>query len=224
MASGTPKRCAPAEGGQAIVEFLFTALTMMLVILGVLQMALILNAFSLVRYAAYNAARSGIVNGGDLEKMKEAARVSLLATFPSHGRADTARGFTENYLGAKAVDDNPILNDLGEAITKVEIVNKDALPCGQVVTFDDPVDTPDASLTVKVTHSYEMVVPFVNRLLYYVYRQVLGGGYENEDIFQISAKTDQLRRSGAFRDIEYRIRLIGVYTMRLQSDFANPDC
>jgi hypothetical protein len=207
-----------------MAEFVIIAITLLFTILGVIQMALVLNAFTLVRYAAYNAARAGIVHGGDKDAMKEAARISLLATFPSHGRADTPRGFMENYLGSQLTDSNSLLNDQGEEITKVEIFNKKNLPCGAVVTFDDPVDAKDSTITVKVTHYYELVIPLVGRMLYYVYKQASHGGYQGEDVNQVAAKTDQLRRSGSFHDIEYRIPLVGVYTMRMQSDLVNEDC
>ncbi len=208
-----------------MAEFVIIAITMLFTILGVLQLALVLNGYTLVRYAAYNAARAAIVHGGDQEKMEEAARVSLLATFPGHGRADTPRGFMENYNGARATDTNPLLTFFLEPITKVEIVHKDGINCGQVVTFDDPVDTPDATITVKVTHNYEMVIPLVNRLLFYVYTQIRSGaGYQNETVNQVTAITDGKRRTGEFRDIEYRIPLVAAYTMRLQSDYAPPGC
>ena len=207
-----------------MAEFVIIAITMMFTILGVLQLALVLNAYTLVRYAAYNAARSAIVHGGDQDKMDEAARLSLLGTFPSHGRADTPRGFMENYEGAKATD-SAVPTFFGDPITKVEIVHKEGIACGQVVTFDDPVDTPDATLTVKVTHNYEMVIPLVNRMLFFVYSQIRSGaGYQNETVNQVAGITDGKRRSGNFRDIEYRIALVAAYTMRLQSDFAPPGC
>ena len=66
-----------SEQGQGMVEFVIIAITMLFTILGVLQMALVLNAYTLVRYAAYNAARAGIVHGGNLDQMKEAERISL---------------------------------------------------------------------------------------------------------------------------------------------------
>ena len=208
-----------------MAEFVIIALTMLFVLLGVIQLALVLNAYTMVRYAAYNAARAGIVHGGDKDKMVEAARQSLLATFPSHGRASSALGMMENYQGAVATDQNPLLNNFfGKPITDVEIINNGA-NCGDVVTFDDPVDTPNAAITVKVTHYYELVIPLVSRILFYVYTELRGGGgYNNEDINQLTAITDGKRRvSGQFRDIEYRIALHGFYTMRLQSDFRK-DC
>jgi len=225
MAAHLSRKSVNNESGQAMAEFVIIAITMMFTILGVLQLALVLNAYTLVRYAAYNAARSAIVHGGNQDRMDEAARLSLLGTFPSHGRADTPRGFMENYEGAKATDSLTTLAFFGDPITKVEIVHKEGIGCGQVVTFDDPVDTPDATVTVKVTHYYEMVIPLVNRMLFYVYSQIRSGvGYQNETVNQVAGITDGKRRTGNFRDIEYRIPLIAAYTMKLQSDFTPPGC
>ncbi len=124
-----------------MAEFVIIALTMLFTLLGVIQLALVLNAYTMVRYAAYNAARAGIVHGGDRDKMVEAARQSLLATFPSHGRASSALGMMENYQASVATDQNTVLNNFfGKPITDVEIINNGA-NCGDVVTFDDPVDT-----------------------------------------------------------------------------------
>lgn len=219
-----PPRNSSNEQGQAIAEFVIIAMTLLFVLLGVIQFALILNAYNLVKYAAYNAARAAIVTGADEEKMKEAARLSLLATFPSHGRADTTLGLMENYEGAKLTDSLPTF--FGDPITKVEVLHKDGVGCGQPVTFDDPVDTESSIITVRVTHYYEMVVPFANRLLFFVYNQIRNqGGYGGQDVNQVAAVADGARRPGGqFFDIEYRLPLTAYYTMRMQSDFIAPGC
>ena len=80
------------EKGQALAEFVIVVITLLFTILGVIQLALALNAYSLVRYAAYNAARAASVHSGSQEKMEDAARISLLAIFPRHGRADHRLG------------------------------------------------------------------------------------------------------------------------------------
>ena len=204
------------ETGQAIVEFLLVSITFLFVILGVLQLALALNAYALVRYAAYNAARAAIVHQGDHSKMMEAARISLLATFPQHGRADHRRGFTENYLAAKLTDSNPALTYYHEPITDVKILGSR----NKIVTFDDPTQANDGVITVQVVHQYELVLPLVNRIIFYVYTLWRGeGGYGNRSIDRMLAETDTMRRgSGEFHDIEYRIPLVAHYTMRMQSD------
>lgn len=204
-----------------MVEFVFIAMTMLFVILGVMQLALVLNAYTMVHYAAYNAARAAVVHGGDSDKMQEAARLSLLATFPSHGRADHIKGYYENYLSAKETDNNPALTVSGDTITKVEILNNHKLDCEQVVTFDDPVDAKNAVITVRVIHQYELVIPLVNRIIYYLYRKIKSGEPDaGETIDNLAAVTAQMQKGGEFTDIEYRIPLVSFYTMRLQSDYV----
>ncbi len=204
--------------GQAMVEFLFVAITFLFTILGVIQLAMCLNAYALVRYAAYNAARAAVVHGADEDKMLDAARISLLAVFPRHGRADTGLGMTENYLGALATDELPIFSYYLEPITEVSIV--DNFNASGVITFDDPEDFDKAFLTVQVVHRYELVIPLVNRIIFFIYKLWREeGGRSGRDLLQASAETDRLRRSGDFQGIEYRIPLVAHYTMRLHSDY-----
>ena len=165
-----------AEAGQAMVEFTLIAITFLFVILGVIQLALILNAATLVQYAAYNAARAGSVHGGDLEIMTEAARVSLLPVFPRHGRADQVRGMTENYLASLATDQEPFsYTYFHTPITQVSILNNLNLACGDIVTFDDPKMADKGYLTVQVVHQYQLVIPLVNRMLFWVFENFKTG-------------------------------------------------
>lgn len=213
------------EQGQSMAEFSIIAITFFFVLLGVIQLAMVLNAFSLVRYAAYNAARAAIVHSGDPQKMAKAARLSLVATFPRHGRADHRRGFVENYRGAELTDSDRNLTYYGRPITSVSIVDSGDVPCETTVTFDDPVDSDNAHITVQVVHQYEMVIPLVNRLIFYVYELLESGpGYRGETPDYVAKETDRLRRTGRYRDIEYRIPLVAHYTMRAQSDFVTGAC
>jgi Flp pilus assembly pilin Flp len=221
------------QSGQAMVEFVFVAITFLFVILGIIQLALVLNAYALTRYAAYNAARAAIVHGGDVDKMKEAARISLLSVFPSHGRADHLKGLTENYLAAKATDDDTNFYTYtvringsnvtkSEKITEVKILDNRGVTSGETVTFDDPKQAPKGLITVQVTHRYELVIPLVNRILFYVYqRYESGDGYDNESLDNLSHETDKMRRSGGLSG-EFRYPLVAHYTMRLQSDYLKP--
>jgi Flp pilus assembly protein TadG len=221
-----------------MVEFVFVAITFLFVILGILQLGLVLNAYALTRYAAYNAARSAIVHGGNPDKMKDAARMSLLSVFPTHGRADHVKGLTENYLAAKATDDdanyytytvrvNGANQTKSEKITEVNILDNRGVGSGEVVTFDDPSQAPKGLITVQVSHRYELVVPLVNRILFFVYNRFVAqkdsgsGGYDNESLDNLSAETNKMRRSGGLSG-EYRYPLVAHYTMRLQSDYEKP--
>ena len=221
------------QSGQAMVEFVFVAITFLFVILGIIQLALVLNAYALTRYAAYNAARAAIVHGGDLEKMKDAARISLISVFPKHGRADHLKGVTENYLAAKATDDdsnyytytvriNGANVTRSEKITEVSILDNRGVGSGEVVTFDDPAQADKGLITVQVIHRYELVIPLVNRILFVVYQRFVAGvGYNNETLDNLSQETDRMRRSGGLSG-EYRYPLVAHYTMRLQSDYEKP--
>lgn len=208
-----------------MAEFVISCITFLFCIMAIIQLALVLNAYALVRYAAYNAARAGIVWGGDQEKMAEAARVSLLAVFPRHGRADHLRGLTENYLAAQATDSTGALTFFGDPITETSIINQDELTCGTTITFDDPAQAEEATITVQVIHRYELVIPLVNRLAFWIYMKFRSGqGYQGETVDYLAAQTDKMRRTGEFKNIEYRIPLVAHYTMRLHSDYSAPAC
>ena len=210
------------EDGQAMVEFLFVSITFLFVILGLIQLAMCLNAYALVRYAAYNAARAGIVHASDPGEMKyymdDAARMSLLAIFPHHGRANHMRGVAENYLAAKSTDNNPALTFFNKPITEVELVHAPS----QEINFDDPTTAKEAYITVKVKHQYELVMPLVNRILFWAYlkfKRAKVDGYQQESLLRLARVTDKERRTGELNDIEYRLPIIAHYTMYLQSDY-----
>jgi len=216
-----PRATLSDERGQAIAEFTVIAITFFFVLLLIIQLAMIFNAFSLVRYAAYNSARAAIVHSGDTSMMREAARLSLIATSPRHGRADQRRGFMDNYLAAKATDGetSAAFYYRGKPITDAQIINRGTLGCSGTVTFDDPDQADCGVITVQVVHQYELVIPLVNRMMYWLYNKMeLGGHYSGESLNYIAGVTDKMRRTGEFHDIEYRIPLIAHYTMRLQSD------
>lgn len=219
----TNKARTSNELGQALVEFLFISVTFVFVILGVIQLALSLNAYAMVRYAAYNAARAAIVHGGDEQKMLEAARISLLPIFPKHGRADHPLGVIDNYVAAQATDQNGALTFFEEPITQVSILGKDHIDYGQTITFDDPRHAKDAYLTIQVVHQYELVIPLVRRIVFWVYMKAHNKNPWNHDytLNQLSKITSETRKPGrSIHDIEYRIPLVAHYTMHLQSDFT----
>lgn len=207
--------------GQAIVEFLFCLITFLFVFLGTLQLALCLNAYSIVRYAAFNAARSAIVHGANHGKMLEAARVSLLGIFPRHGRASTVRGMTENYLSSLAVDQSRYWQGLsGKAITEVSLIPAHGVRVGEVVSFDDPKSAEKGVVTVRVEHQYELVVPLANAIIYKILHMVSDGDTKArtlDDVARLAA--EDKKHEDPWRDSGYRIPLVAYYTMRMQSDY-----
>ena len=222
MGERKKNRKKSAESGQALTEFVIIAITFLFVVLGLMQLAMVLNAQTLTKYAAYNAVRAAIVSSADQGLMEEAARLSLVGTFPRHGVADTRLGFSSNYLAAKAVDRLPAYADSLEPITSVRVTQPSGLPSGTVITFDDPAQADLAVITVQVVHNYELVIPLVNRILFFVYERFRRGeSGRGESLDALSAQSNVLR-TGRYRDIEYRIPLVAHYTMRLQSDYVVP--
>ncbi len=64
------------EEGQALVEFAIAFPLLLLFILGILQISFIINAYSIVNYAAFSACRCGIVHNANDQQMKLAASIS----------------------------------------------------------------------------------------------------------------------------------------------------
>ncbi len=69
------------ERGQALVEAAIVMPLMVFFILGVIQMAMVQHARIMTEYAAFNAARAGIVWNADRLLMENAALISLMPTY-----------------------------------------------------------------------------------------------------------------------------------------------
>jgi Flp pilus assembly pilin Flp len=84
------RSAARHEGGQTSFEFLIATLLAIVIILGILQIGLLFNAHSMVKLAAFNAARAAIVARADepdqpvtIEQMREKAKLAaFLTVFP----------------------------------------------------------------------------------------------------------------------------------------------
>jgi Flp pilus assembly pilin Flp len=128
------------DDGQAMLEFFFAALIGMMMILGIIQVALMFNAKSMVKLAAFNAARAAIVardpsdptRGVRLAEMRKKARnaafITLLPVIPAlHGKlpaALTPQAMTDfvdtnTGLGSGGTPDTSALAGLGGAVAGV---------------------------------------------------------------------------------------------------------
>lgn len=150
-----------SETGAAIAETALTIMTFLIIILGIIQLTLAINTRLVVNYAAYQAARAGIVHNGDLKKMKTAAVVALSPILA--GSADLpglVQGLGEaQWLNVKILSpsaarfqDNykkrffPELKRYGEA-------------------QNDQAWLDENLLVVKVTYHYPLRIPLINQML-----------------------------------------------------------
>lgn len=89
------------ESGQAAVESALVLPLMIFLCLGIIQLTMIEHAKIMTEYAAYSAARAGIVWNGNNERMHDAAIFALL---PTIGRTDDIGHLLKTWVIAKLVD------------------------------------------------------------------------------------------------------------------------
>ncbi|HYO56746.1 TadE family protein [Archangium sp.] len=90
------------ESGQAAVESALVLPLMVFLGLGLLQLTMMQHAKLMTEYAAYCAARSGIVWNGNNERMRDAALIALL---PTLGRTDGLPNLSRTWTQARLQDE-----------------------------------------------------------------------------------------------------------------------
>lgn len=90
------------QTGQALVEAVLVFPVLIFLVLGALQVMLIEHGRIMTEYAAYAAARAGIVHDADASVMRSAA---LLTVLPLYERTDTWPYFLQAWLKIKALTD-----------------------------------------------------------------------------------------------------------------------
>ncbi len=102
------------ESGQVAVEAALIMPLMVFMALGIIQLTMIQHAKLMTEYAAYQAARAGIVWNGNSERMHDAAVVALL---PTLGRTDSLDTLADAWKTHKLYDE--ALRDLSWSATQV---------------------------------------------------------------------------------------------------------
>jgi hypothetical protein len=158
------------EDGQAVVEAALVLPAMIFLLLLTIQLTQLQRARILADYAAFAAARTGIVFSGDPDKMKEAATLAIL---PGCGRTDTLEDVVNSLATFKATE--ALLSRAGLAQLRIYVRNPvkadfktfGAHLGGQEIDFDDvrPGAAEATLLSLQVRYLYELRVPFANRMI-----------------------------------------------------------
>jgi hypothetical protein len=178
---------ASGQRGQATVEQAIIMPMMVFLVLGILQLGTMQQARLMTEYAAYRAARAGIVNGGDCTIMRNAATIALLPTFEDRVD-DVGRAIAASYLylsnvntetGKATQGPKARYIPVGLERVRVEVVNprRGQLSTlfssygikGRELDWDDvrnPTVVEANLLSVKVTNFYELRIPFANLLIH----------------------------------------------------------
>jgi hypothetical protein len=175
--------------GQAILEFLIMIPFALVIILGVIQLALIFNAHSMMELAAFNAARAAIVAQG--MKPEDPATVGQARDFlrPAHMAAvvtllpviPALHGTTPSLQGIQNIVENVNFsaNSLGSAGALLEIPRitvdfidpRSPIDGPAITNWPDRIDFDDTTradanlVKVRVHWDYPLVIPFINRIL-----------------------------------------------------------
>jgi hypothetical protein len=174
-------RGARGESGQALVEAAIILPAMIFLLLCAVQLTQLQQARIMVEYAAFSAARTGVVrdldNGtrtgnraGENGPMHDAA---VLAVLPTFGRTDSFDQLARTR--ARFAAEDAVLAPLGLAQVRVAVLNphrQDFAQLGQHLNgreldFDDlrPQAAPATLLSLQVRYLYELKVPFANRMI-----------------------------------------------------------
>jgi len=96
-------RFKDSQTGAAALETALVLPVLIALLLGVVQLTLLAHAKLMTEYAAFCAARAGIVWSGSNERMRNAA---LLALLPTQGRTDDLQNLGESLLHQEWTDRN----------------------------------------------------------------------------------------------------------------------
>jgi len=83
------------QRGQVFAEAAIVIPAMLVFILTIIQLGMMQHAKIMLEYAAFNAARAGIVHNGHQQKMTNAAMISMMPTF---SRTDTIGNFLKTWV------------------------------------------------------------------------------------------------------------------------------
>lgn len=185
-----------SQSGQAMMEYFFAVLLAMVIILGVIQLALMFNAHSMLKLAAFNAARAAIVARGEKpedpvtidemkSKAKTAAFLTILPVIPAlQGRLPqslaSAPAAFQDLLGLNGSDPQSSLGVLGNRAVDVALdflfldvkfvkpddEGTELATPEERLEFDDRSKLDDNVVKVLVEWKYPLVVPFINRIIF----------------------------------------------------------
>lgn len=143
------------EHGQAMVEFLLAFPLVLITVLAIVQISLLAQAKLFVEYAAFNAARTAIVQPDNPDDISESAKLSMMPVSP---RIDAMSGLS---IAAGAV--NNIADLFGDASTLLlRYAYAKQFTDAKIVT--NPHQSDD-DITVHVDYLALLTIPVVNRII-----------------------------------------------------------
>lgn len=197
-----------------MVEAALVLPSFVFLLLGVVQLTQLQQARLFTDYAAFAAARAGIVMNGDPGKMREAAAIAVL---PAFGPADSVAALGKTRLRFEAQD--AALRPFGLEQLRIEVHDPVAADFGKYgghlhgeeLDFDDvrPGATEATVLSLRLRYLYELKVPFANRIIHAAWMAARARAAKGIAVAALAA---------AARAGRYYVPLQAFYSMRMQSN------
>lgn len=164
-----------------MVEFLIVIPLLLLILLGTLQFALIYQAKITLNYAAFEAARAGSLNSAREYAMYNAVARTMAPLYTHDATVDAFKAghqqvrdaIDNGYVLIEVVNPSPdSFSDFGNTVDgRTYIPNDNLIYRGARIGADSNQTIQDANLLkIQVYYCYELLVPFVNRILWTMMR------------------------------------------------------
>ncbi len=168
--------------GQVLVEFAITIPIFLVALFCFIQLVLLIHTKFMLQYAAFCAARAGIVCKANTQSMREAAAIALSPLYAKGGGPGLAKVGTGMATA---------MADFGRGFLSLNV-----LPPGQVgrlnaVRSVDELNPNEKQLKVELTYLYPLEIPIANKLFFKFFNlginlgnyTTLSSGYFNENVF-----------------------------------------
>jgi hypothetical protein len=203
-----------SEDGQALVEAALVLPSMVLLLLGAVQLTQLQQARLLADYAAFAAARAGVVMNGDPAKMRDAAALALLPAFGPTASLAEMGGSLVRFKAEDAVLERIGLRQLDievHAPVRADFSAHGRHLDGKELDFDDV--RPEAAaanlLSLRLRYLYELKVPFANKVIQGLWMAGRGKTAQEVPLGSLLA---------AGRAGRYYLPVQAFYTLRMQSN------
>ena len=168
-------------GGLSMVEFLILLPSLLLIVFGIIQFALIFQANSILRHAAFVGARQGALSNGKMESIKDGVASGMTPLFmrvnspsgPGIPDLAKARMISTIEIFNPHTASIEILSPTSDAFEEHNTSHNNvfAIPNDNLMyrptAIKGGVSVQDANLLkIRVSYCFKLVVPFVNKLIY----------------------------------------------------------
>lgn len=170
---------AHSQGGQSMTEYLIILPTLLLLVLGVIQLALIYQAKNSLNYATFMGARQGALKNANKTSIMDGVAGGMTPFFMRTSSApfldDLAKArmiaaieiFNPNTARVEIISPTPAAFEAFSRMSGTGDISNDNLMFRDSGNLKDGMSIQDANLLkIRVTYCVKLVVPFVDRVIY----------------------------------------------------------